>query len=319
MPLHASSGSLRRRRSPSVDDTPCSPTTTPNTRKRQRIDYAQLHNRGRSTTPTPAPTYTPTVSQHPDPIAQMLPQSRPRMQPRDPLRPRPLFVPTGRQPVLQPSTTTIEVARSLEKESGITKHKWWWAYFTVRVLNTMFHKGRNGDGDLVWNEHYTCKVSSSCTFERYANKLKSSTTALSDHIVKYHHLTEAHNPDTVLSGQPTSSSDIRAFLTDEKDNPTVEEALLDWITYTNKPFTVTECQWFTRMLRAAGYNSRIPKADAIRYKLEAQVDTVIAQIIRDIERTSTTVCLTLDSWTSKNKKSMLAINIRWLDENFNRH
>jgi hypothetical protein len=55
----------------------------------------------------------------------------------------------------------------------------------------------------------------------------------------------------------------------EEENPTVEEALLDWITYTNKPFTVTECKWFTRMLRAAGFNGRILKSDVIRYKLEA--------------------------------------------------
>jgi hypothetical protein len=28
---------------------------------------------------------------------------------------------------------------------------------------------------------------------------------------------------------------------------------------TNKPFVVTENQWFIRMLRAAGYTERIPK------------------------------------------------------------
>jgi hypothetical protein len=108
----------------------------------------------------------------------------------------------------------------------------------------MFHKGRQEDGDIIWNKHYKCKVSSSCTFERYANKLKSSTTALSEHIVKYHHLTEQHKPKDVLSHQPTTTN-ILDFMAVEEENPTVEEALLDWITYTNKPFTVTECKWFT--------------------------------------------------------------------------
>lgn len=94
--------------------------------------------------------------------------------------------------VVDPSNTSQKVSR-------ITKHKWWWNYYTVRLLNTMFHKGRQGDGDVIWNEHYKCKVSSSCTFEQYANKLKSSTTALSEYIIKYYHLTEQHKPEDVLS------------------------------------------------------------------------------------------------------------------------
>jgi hypothetical protein len=108
----------------------------------------------------------------------------------------------------------------------------------------MFHKGRYGDGDVVWNKYYKCKISSTCKFERYADKLKTSTTVLSDYITKYHYFTEAYNVESILSGQLTSLSDIRAFLTDENDNPTVEEALFDWITYLNKPFTVTENLWF---------------------------------------------------------------------------
>jgi hypothetical protein len=112
----------------------------------------------------------------------------------------------------------------------------------------MFYKGRYGDGDVVWNEYYKCKIFLTCKFERYANKLKTLITVLSDYITKYHHLTEAYNVELILSGQPMSSLDIRALLTDENDNLTVEEAFLDWITYLNKPFTVTENLWFSRML-----------------------------------------------------------------------
>ena len=192
--------------------------------------------------------------------------------------------------------------------SKIAKQKWWWKYYSVTILDTTFHKGKHRDGDIIWNEYYKCKVFSHYKFERYADKLKTSITALSDHIIKYYHLTENHDSESVLSG-PTNSG-IRSYLTVEDDNPTVEEALLDWITYSNKPFTVTENPWFIRMLRATGYHGRILKGDAIKAKLEARIDNVITQIIQDIEKTATTVCLTLDGWTSKNQKAILAINIR---------
>ena len=55
------------------------------------------------------------------------------------------------------------------------------------------------------------------------------------------------------------------------------------------------------------------KGDTIKTKLIARVDVVTTQIIEDIKSTSTRVSMTLDSWTSSNKKPMLAINIHWLD------
>ena len=162
----------------------------------------------------------------------------------------------------------------------------------------------------------------SCTFSRYADKLKSATGALSDHVINHHHILESHDPDAILSGRGTdrhsNTTDIRVWLA-EKDTPTFEEALLDWIVYTNKPFTVTECEWVTRMIRAVGFTSWIRKADTIRNKLKARMDDITAQIIRDIERTASTVSLTLDAWTSQNKKSMLGVNITWLDRSFQRH
>lgn len=317
MSVNTSIGSLTRRRSPSVDDWSDTPLETPNTRKHQRLDYAQLHSRGK--TPSPAPVST--VSPNRRRLAPMarIQSLQPRAQLVSNIQPRPLFLP-DREPILQPSRTVVEVTdpSNTQKTSGIAKHKWWWAYFTVQILDTRFHKGKTGTGDLVWNEHYKCKASQHCQFDRYADKLKSSTTALSDHITKYYHLTENHDPNSILSYQPRSASDIRTFV-QEKDEPTFEDALLDWITYSNQPFTITECEYFPRMLRAVGYQGRIPKADAIKYKLEARISVVTAKIIDDIEKTATTVCLTLDGWKSKNNLSMLAINIRWLDHDFKRH
>ena len=153
MAPNALSGSLRRRRTSDADQQ--SPTTL-NTRKQQRLNYQELHNIGISTTPTstntsprPSPRRSPRQLA---PIARMQPLPRPRAQPLNPLRQRPLFVPTSRQPILQPSMNVIEVidpSNASQKVSRIAKHKWWWNYYTVRLLDTMFHKGRQGDGDVI--------------------------------------------------------------------------------------------------------------------------------------------------------------------------
>ena len=73
------------------------------------------------------------------------------------------------------------------------------------------------------------------------------------------------------------------------------------------------------MIRAGGYSSWILKADAIRNNLEARIDYVFTQIIRDIDKSATTICVTLDRWTSKNRLPMFTINIKWLDEEFKRY
>ena len=131
MPLNVSSGCLRRRRSPNADHWPGTPTQdslrTPNTRKRQRVDYSQLHNRGREPTPTPTATITPN---RPRPAAlTRVGAQAPRTHTRQPTLDRSgrvqrpsLFLP-DRDPILQPSSTIIQVAKPTRKESGIEKRK----------------------------------------------------------------------------------------------------------------------------------------------------------------------------------------------------
>ena len=130
MPPNAASGSLSRHRSISTDhplDTPQgSPITTPNTRKRQRIDYAQLYN-SRGTTPTPV---IPSPQQSPRrqaPLAQIVAPRPPRIRPPQATRTSrltPLFDPRGRSPISHLRQNVIEVVDADEKVSKITKHKW---------------------------------------------------------------------------------------------------------------------------------------------------------------------------------------------------
>jgi hypothetical protein len=130
MPPNASSGSLRQHQSLSTDHwsgTPQdSPNITPNTRKRQRLNYAQLHNKDRSTTPTPAvtsPRPSAITSRYPASTAHIQPPPARARPPSNNNRQPPLFVPAGRQSILQPYITVIQVTDPAKKVFGIAKHK----------------------------------------------------------------------------------------------------------------------------------------------------------------------------------------------------
>ena len=233
----------------------------------------------------------------------------------------PLFLPE-RDPILASSSTTINVdsgisSGSSRKESSINKYAWWWKYFDVRLLDSKFLKGKkNGKKEEVWDEYWSCNINRSCDFNRYASRCHTATTALKDHVELYHHIKEDIDLEALNTQNDNSQGDIRTFLSGEVDSPSFEDTLLDWITYTNKPFNITKSKWFRRMIRAGRVKHFIPKADIVRNRLEARVDKVAALISADIKATASTVCLTLDSWTSQNNLSILAINIRWLDNNF---
>ena len=47
------------------------------------------------------------------------------------------------------------------------------------------------------------KVSQSCTFKRYTNKMYTTTGALLDYITKYYYLTKSHEPNAILSSKPS--------------------------------------------------------------------------------------------------------------------
>lgn len=172
-------------------DTPSETSpSTPNTRKRQRVDYVRLHN-GPPRRVSPTPTASQPSPRRPAPIAQI--QSlTPRFQSRPPSRVRhnrhakntTLFLPE-REPTLSASSAIITVDSSPSgpqpKVSSIKKHAWWWKYFDVRLLDSSFVKGKIGKKtEEVWNERWTCNVTTTCGFYRYADKCHTSVSALKD-------------------------------------------------------------------------------------------------------------------------------------------
>jgi hypothetical protein len=65
------------------------------------------------------------------------------------------------------------------------------------------------------------------------------------------------------------------------------------------------------MMKAAGYHHNIVKADTLAARVYTRAGAVDKDLIKLLDRTSTTVALSFDRWTSLNHLSMLAINGTW--------
>jgi hypothetical protein len=289
---------------------------TPNTRKRQRQDYRELNDFGLEGSPTrtrsPA---NPTKRLCPNALLSSSLLSKPSQPSQSSSKAETIVVDDSRPLTPSLASQLSQPAKNNRKKSGIKKNKWWWQYYDIKLLDKTFHKGKKGSQtEEVWNEHYICNVKPGCSFNRYANQLHSAGSVLKDHITLNHKINEDTNPVAARAQDLTA---MQTWLSNAEDDPvSFEEALLDWIIFTNQPFTVTESKFFTRMIKASGSSVKVSKGDAIHNKLEAHVHIVEAETSDNLRDTATTVALTLDGWTSQNSLSMLAINVKWLSPDF---
>ena len=183
-------------------------------------------------------------------------------------------------------------------------------------MSTKYMKGRKKK--LVNDELYTCNVNPKrCTFKRYASKLHTSTSSLKNHLEDKHKIFgPKEEGDKSITTKPTS---LEAWMSGAGDQPPFEEALLDWIVYTCQLFTVTETKQFKVMMKSGGCQYHIPGADTVSNKLYARLVKVEAELHALLDRTCSTIALSLDGWTSQNSLPMLAINGKWLSPDFQLH
>ena len=117
------------------------------------------------------------------------------------------------------------------------------------------------------NELYTCTYGGSCqySFKTTAKKLKSSTSNCSEHIELKHHHTKEIEAAKEREQNPTA---IEKWARVVGDNPTFEEALLDWIVMDSQAFTIVEEDNFKRMIHAIGFSGKLISTNTIANRLQ---------------------------------------------------
>ena len=84
----------------------------------------------------------------------------------------------------------------------------------------------------------------------------------------------------------------------------------------NQAFVAVESEYFQVMLKAGGCHNKVPRVDTIASRIQLRVSQSKLETMKLLEETASTVCLSLDGWTSQNGLPMLACNLTWLGFDF---
>ena len=270
-----------------VESTP--PSQTPETRKR-KIDFYSLHNYGFQG----APPSTPKPPNDKAPITK-----KPRVSAAE----KALNAAKEMEATIQELQSENEDDLDREKKKPSGKHAWWQKFYNIKTLTTTYEKGRGRNKTKAFDEKYTCTLCQD--FYRLASKLGTSTSAISNHIEINHKRREDKGEAT----NQVKQTGIGKYLKGKKQElPEFKKAMVDQIIDTCQPFTVTESQKFKVMIRSVGYGGRIVKGDVITNQVAKRLVVSKKDLISLLERTYTTVTISLDRWTSTNNLSMFAMN-----------
>jgi len=156
---------------------------------------------------------------------------------------------------------------------------------------------------FVWNhfhniesENGTIVICNYCNKSFDKRRIQSSTTNLASHL-KTH---EIH--------RPTKSKEITNI-------KTFEEALVDWVISTNQRFTCIENPAFVELIRTAGVELPIKSAATLKLRINNKFQRRKSVLIESIRSTST-ISISLDIWTSPTSNSFMAIIGHWITGDF---
>ena len=235
------------------------PATTfdcPNTRKNKR-DYAALHKYGLLAEDIPLPRPRKKTAVRPALNSPTTPVST------SPTAPSNVSIslsnldtdicPSQSISQIECETDCVEIKQ--RDGTRLKERSWVWKYYQT---TPEFGTWRLGDKERPELKHRCIVSPSTCQFFRFASKLRSSTTALKQHLQQAHKLFQ--------DGHSERQGPLSSWLTKEKKLP-FEETILDWIISTCQPFTCVEQPSFKAMLRSVDFEASIPSADTVSRRL----------------------------------------------------
>lgn len=87
----------------------------------------------------------------------------------------------------------------------------------------------------------------------------------------------------------------------------VEEMLVRWVIETRQPFTVVEHPAFRALIEATGATLPIKTADTLFNRIREEFHSSRASVKEVLARSSRTLALSLDVWTSENQLPIMGI------------
>jgi hypothetical protein len=214
---------------------------------------------------------------------------------------------------MRPSQSISQVECEVERieikqkdETRSNERSWVWKHYLTTPESGTWRLGNKERFELK----HLCIVSPSTSrFFRFASKLRSSTTALKQHLQQTHKLFQ--------DGHSGCQGPLSSWISKEK-KPPFQEAALNWTVSTCQPFTCVEQPSFKAMLRSAGFQDSVPSADTVSRRLCLRLDALDSEL-RILMSSASSIALSLDGWTSQNSLPMLAINAHWMSSAFQQY
>ncbi|KAI2883810.1 transcriptional regulator family: Zinc finger, BED-type predicted [Aspergillus niger] len=117
---------------------------------------------------------------------------------------------------------------------------------------------------------------------------------------------------------PAVEGSLDRFLESPRKKAGVEEMLVRWVIQTRQPSTVVEHPAFRALIEATGATLPIKTADTLFNRIKEDFQSSRASVKEELARSSRTLALSLDVWTSENQIPIMGIIGHWISPEFDK-
>lgn len=178
-------------------------------------------------------------------------------------------------------------------------------FWTTDLDSTWCRQG----GPLKKDRLLICKH---CSWSSRDSSRYGSTSNLLVHLQKKHRIKSG--ADSIFL--PAVEGSLDRFLESPRKKVGVEEMLVRWVIQTRQPFTVVEHPAFRALIEATGASLPIKTADTLFNRIKEEFHSSRASVKEELARSSRTLALSLDVWTSENQIAIMGILGHWITPDF---
>ncbi|GES97438.1 zinc finger BED domain-containing protein 1-like [Rhizophagus clarus] len=180
------------------------------------------------------------------------------------------------------------------------KNSWVWPFYRqVQALN----------GDIITICEVEIDTGVKCN-KRY--KTKGSTGNLINHLLK-HGITK-DNPQPQKITKITSKPSVIPH--EEKKQQELRQHLVNWLVCDSRPLSIVQNEFFHRFVDELDPRFNIPDVKLIKQIIHKAYNYAVPLLKEDLKNNAIKVSLTMDLWTSHNRKGYIGITCSYIDENF---
>lgn len=95
--------------------------------------------------------------------------------------------------------------------------------------------------------------------------------------------------------------------------------MINWIIFDTQPLNITQSESFRKFIKELDPAFNIPDVKLIKQTIQEAYNYTLPLIQQFIENNATSVSLTTDMWTGRNREGFLGVTCSFLDKNFTIH